>query len=364
MRRTRSGGGGAAPRPEETGIMKRARMQNELAKEKRVRAAWGLFGAVLSGGWIVLGGLAWILAGAKHVPAGIAIPVAFAFLTEFSFYLLLGFASLRESLAERFSRPVLAASLAGSALLPYAVYAFGTGRSGFPQALCFGVLAAAVAFWFIPRLTSPAMEGARNILFLLLLAAIVLSGVLRWIFPAPMPKLPLEVLGHITLLRTGMLAALLFGPAAATGIGFLPRGRDLAWGAVWFAAAAAAAVPLGWRWKELRLTGHAPGVWQSIGVFLGVFWVLALSEEFFFRGLLQQWLSRWTRSTPAGLILASLLFGSVHLGFRGHFPNWHFGILATILGLCCGAAFLQAGSIRASMITHALAVGAWRLFLT
>jgi len=38
-------------------------------------------------------------------------------------------------------------------------------------------------------------------------------------------------------------------------------------------------------------------------------------------------------------------------------------VLATLLGVCCGLAFRQARSIRASMVTHALAVTVWRVFL-
>ena len=70
-----------------------------------------------------------------------------------------------------------------------------------------------------------------------------------------------------------------------------------------------------------------------IGTFIGILWVTAISEEFIFRGLLQPWLERWTASPIAALIITSLLFGSVHLGFHGPFPNWRFSICAAILGL-------------------------------
>jgi membrane protease YdiL (CAAX protease family) len=90
-------------------------------------------------------------------------------------------------------------------------------------------------------------------------------------------------------------------------------------------------------------------------------WVVALAEEFFFRGLLQQWLTAWTRSEAAGLIAASLLFGSVHI-FKTPFPNWKFATLAALAGICYGLAFRRARSIRASMVTHALVVTTWKIF--
>jgi len=46
------------------------------------------------------------------------------------------------------------------------------------------------------------------------------------------------------------------------------------------------------------------------------------------------------------------------------FPNWRIAILAAVAGVFYGLAYRQARSIRASMVTHALTVTAWRLFFT
>jgi len=97
--------------------------------------------------------------------------------------------------------------------------------------------------------------------------------------------------------------------------------------------------------------------------FLGMLWVVALGEEFFFRGFLQQLLGRGLHSEMAGLLVASALFGLVHLPFRA-FPNWRMAALAAILGLFCGLAFLRTRSIRAAMVTHALVATTFRLFFT
>jgi membrane protease YdiL (CAAX protease family) len=63
--------------------------------------------------------------------------------------------------------------------------------------------------------------------------------------------------------------------------------------------------------------------------------VVGLSEEFFFRGMLQQLLTKRLKSTIAGLLLTSILFGLVHLPFRG-FPNWRFALLAALAGIFYG----------------------------
>ena len=51
----------------------------------------------------------------------------------------------------------------------------------------------------------------------------------------------------------------------------------------------------------------------------------------------------WTWSRTAALIITSILFGLIHLGFRG-FPNWRWALVASILGWCCGRARNQAGT--------------------
>ena len=100
-----------------------------------------------------------------------------------------------------------------------------------------------------------------------------------------------------------------------------------------------------------------------MATFFGTLWVLALGEEFFFRGLLQQWLAEWLHSEWAALLIASACFGSVHLWY-GSFPNWRFAVLAGVAGIFYGLAFRRARSIRASMVTHALTVTTWRIFFS
>jgi len=100
-----------------------------------------------------------------------------------------------------------------------------------------------------------------------------------------------------------------------------------------------------------------------IGTFVMFLWVVALAEEFFFRAFLQRLLARAWRSETAGLLAASTIFGLAHLPFR-HFPNWRFAIVAAVAGVFYGLAFLKAGSVRASMVTHALVVTTWRVFFT
>jgi uncharacterized protein len=113
--------------------------------------------------------------------------------------------------------------------------------------------------------------------------------------------------------------------------------------------------------KMVRLIHPAP-LWKTIGIFLAFLWVVALFEEFIFRGALLSWLEQ-RAPRAAALVLVSVLFGCAHLWFRG-FPNWRWALLAGVLGWFCGRARNQAGSIRAGVVTHALAVAAWRGFFS
>ena len=104
-----------------------------------------------------------------------------------------------------------------------------------------------------------------------------------------------------------------------------------------------------------------PNLALAIAEFFGILWVVALSEEFFFRGLLQQWLERWTGSSIGALIIASFFFGAAHLWVH-EFPNWRYSAVAATLGLFCGMAWRETRSIQASMVTHALAATIYRVF--
>ena len=104
---------------------------------------------------------------------------------------------------------------------------------------------------------------------------------------------------------------------------------------------------LGWTLGYLGAPEFRP--LAGIGMFFGSLWFVALSEEFFFRGLLQRWI---------GLPAASALFGLAHLGFR-EFPNWRHVAITVVLGVFCGLAYRRAGSIRAAMVTHSLVNAMW-----
>jgi membrane protease YdiL (CAAX protease family) len=198
--------------------------------------------------------------------------------------------------------------------------------------------------------------------FLVLMAAPVLFRVFQMLYADPYPKLDASILGTAMWTRTGIIAVLVIRRLEGVGFGFVPSKRDWLVGLrnyVFF-------VPIGLGLALLvgfiKLRPEPQNWALGLGTFLGIFFFVAASEEFFFRGFLQQLIERATQSQTTAIIIASVLFGLVHLGFRRQFPNWQFAVLAAVAGLFYGRAYVKTGSIRASMVTHALVVTTWRVF--
>lgn len=307
----------------------------------------GRFRAVVGVGWIVLALAAFLYAGLKAIPAQPAILISIAFLFEFPFYLSPAFPSAR------IRNPWL---LALSCVLPWLVYSAPLGLVDPLAALFLIGIALSVALWFVvlPR------TWWSDILFLALLTAITVVRPFDSIFLSPIPKLKLGTLGHLMLIRAGATAFLSFRADTPVEYRFLPTAREWITGLKWFAVALPVLAGALWALGLWRLRAD-PKPWTLLPTFLGIFWVVSLSEEFFFRGLLQQWLQNWTRSSIAALAGASILFGLVHLGFH-FFPNWTFMIAAGLLGAAAGLAFRETRTIQSGMVTHAIAATLYRVF--
>ena len=287
----------------------------------------------------------------QDIPGGLAAALLPALLIECALYLALAFPEVRDRL------PLSLTALSGAAV--YLLYSL---PGGVFRPLSLAALAAGgflAVYWFRwfgrSRLT--------DLLFLAVMAAPLAARFFPHLYAPPHENLRLDILGQLFWIRAGLTAVLRTRPQAGIGFGFWPRAREWRVGALVFAAAlpviAFASPALGfarfgppdWPWWKLSAVGA--------GTFCGILWVTALSEEFFFRGLLQQWLEEWTGSPRCALIGASLAFGSVHLGFR-QFPNWAFVALAALMGVAYGLAFRYGGGIRAAMVAHALTVATWK----
>jgi CAAX protease family protein len=298
----------------------------------------------------------------RGIPSSVVLAALPAFLLEATLFLTLGIESWRTRL-ERLRPAGVAALLVLAAIAPYcaASLAFGSFRW---QALGgVALLSGLVSFWYVVLPKKPAAD----LLLLALMAAVVLAKVFATLYVRPDPRLPLEILGTAMWIRTGAFALLSVRRVQGVGFGFWPSLREWKIGALFFLMMLPVVAALAW-WIGFGKFHPPAASWirtPAVVVlnFFGALWVVSLAEEFFFRGLLQQWLTGWLRNEWTGLIVTSLLFGAVHLP-RGSFPNWRFALLAAVAGVFYGLAFRQASSIRASMVTHALTVTTMKVFFS
>lgn len=269
--------------------------------------------------------------------------VAAAILAEAAMYASMA----REAWRRRWQRRMLVAA----APLSCALYHVALPQSSLPGVLALGGMAAlfvTASRWVARRRHGWAYVAA-------MAAAPLLFKAFRPFYP-PAGELRMEFLGQLMWIRTTVITVLRDLEPESAGFGFWPEARQwktgfryfvlllpVAFGLAWATGFARPALP-----EEPLLMAAA----RAVATFFGILWVVALSEEFFFRGILQPRIGLWA---------ASALFGLAHLGFR-EFPNWRFAIVAGAAGVFYGLACRAGGGIRASMVTHALTVAAWRTF--
>ena len=246
--------------------------------------------------------------------------------------------------------------LAASALLPYLVACLGAVQFTWIGLAQVAALPLMLGLWFrvLPR------WSVVDIAFLGVVVAVKLGRFATPVYATRFPELELTVLGDLALLQIAVMVLMVERRIPESGYGFLPSRKDWRIGILNFCYFLPIGFGLGFALHAVKWSPtHEP--WKPALQFFGWLFVLALAEEFFFRGVLQRWFEDWTRSPQLALAMTSLLFGGVHLWYR-HFPNWKWVIIAGVMGWFCGRARNQAGSIRAAMVTHALVVTAQKAF--
>jgi membrane protease YdiL (CAAX protease family) len=321
---------------------------------KPIRYFW----ITLVAGWALLATAAVVYAHLKSIPATMAVPLALAFLAEYPFYLLPGFTAARERFLAQ-GRGHAAWMLALSGVFPWLVYALGTHHFNVPALIVMISIALIMSYWFVVFPAHPVTD----LLYLAIFAAIILLKIFPRIYPDPMPNVDMSAVGHVTLVRLLACSFVALRGGGDAEYRFMANGREWLGGLKRVGVVMPATVAAYWALGLVKLRPHPLNAGLAIGTFLGILWVVCISEEFIFRGLLQPWITQWTSSAAMGIVISALLFGSVHLGFHGAFPNWRWSIVAAILGIFLARARRQTGGIQAGMVAHALVVTVWKTFL-
>jgi hypothetical protein len=122
------------------------------------------------------------------------------------------------------------------------------------------------------------------------------------------------------------------------------------------------AIALGLAIGFLHWHGNVNRPWVLPGIWLYTYLLIALPEEIFFRGWMQNLFERRIGRT-ASVVVTAILFGLSHFNKRATHFNWRYVLLAAIAGIFYGRAWRSERRIAASSITHACIDTLWGALL-
>jgi membrane protease YdiL (CAAX protease family) len=286
---------------------------------------------------------------------GASLPYAYA-----SFALLLaplwlfGFGAgewLRAAIRAPLPR-ILAASLLG---LPYLVLALPAHTLQGPTAIVMFLFPVVLAaFLELPGL--PPKMVWRDAVVLAVLAATYMLGLLSGAWPyGQLAALPKLYVADVALYLYVVVRRL-----EGVGYSFLPRLDALLIGLREWAFFLPIGIGLGLGIGFIRFHPRLLSVWSVVIAVLATVLFVAIPEELFFRGILQNLLETRVGRRIA-LIMTSILFGLAHFN-KGASFNWRYVLLAAIAGVFYGRAWRQRRQLLASVITHTAVDVAWSLW--
>lgn len=243
--------------------------------------------------------------------------------------------------------------------LPYAMTAQAFGIFNWGWLTIYALLPVAVAFLLEQARTE---DGGRqgNWRDFAVLLALGLAVDLRWLEPA-WPT-GLAALGKILLLDAGIFGFLVVRRLDGVGFDLRLTWKDVRRGLLEYLLYAIIAVPLGLWLGFLHLHAVVPSPLRVIGAFVFTFVFIAIPEELFFRGWLQNLLER-RLGRIFSLLLTAILFGLSHWNKRAVHFNWRYVLMASIAGIFYGRAWAAQRRVGASALTHASVDTTWSIWL-
>ena len=271
-------------------------------------------------------------------------------------WLLPAFLHLRERARARFAG--LRGALVAWALLltPYCLYSLGTGDfSVLALARLAGMSCGPILIFAVFPVRSPRKLAWQDAVALVWLATPVLA---RWLSGLWNVPVNLDFMARLYVVVVGAWSYLIF--RGTEGAGYEARfsvgiARAAVVNLVLFSVIG---IPLGLAMHFIAWSPHWQGAWQFFFDCVTIFVFIAVPEELFFRGLLQNLLEGSFGSRHGAQAVASVLFGFMHI-LHG-FPNWRYVLMASIAGWFYGSAWRSTRSLVASGVSHALVDAIWR----
>ncbi len=272
-----------------------------------------------------------------------------------------GFAISRRWLSRRVQGPAGACGSVTLFLLPYLIYSAGTGDFRWWS---FARLAAFAALPFGLFAGLPVQRADRmnwqDALVLVWILTPVLFGKIGGIWNVPMN---LDFLSRVYLTAVGSWSFLVIRGLSDSGYDLRFSRAILRDALISLVCFSLVAIPLGLALRFIAWNPHWRGALAFASDYLTIFLFIAVAEELFFRGLLQNLLEGSLHSRAWAQAVASVLFGLSHIR-HAPAPNWRYVVLATVAGWFYGWAYRKHRSLMASATTHAAVDAMWRTWLT
>lgn len=248
-----------------------------------------------------------------------------------------------------------------SLVIPYLVFTVPRAEFRAVYAILFITVPIVLAALFIASPPKDHGFTPQDAIALIIVGAPIEFGLLRDAFPHP----GLSVLPKFLLMDALLYAYLVVRRLPGIGYDLRLRLRDFGIGLREWTFFAPIAILLGLVIGFIKFHAYMPEADRIVESWLITFFFVALPEEFFFRGLLQNLLERRLGSSRLALVLASVIFGLSHFNKRnplGAVFNWKYVLLAGIAGLFYGRAWLDRRRLGSSAITHATVDVVWGLW--
>ncbi|HSY69429.1 MAG TPA: CPBP family intramembrane glutamic endopeptidase [Edaphobacter sp.] len=273
-------------------------------------------------------------------------------------FLFAAFWPLSDQAAERV--PVVVRIVRPAVLcVPYAIVAVSYGQFRWSWFALYLLLPVAISFLlYRASVADPAQRGDwRDFLVLVVLG---LAVDLRWFEPAWPPHL--AVFNKMLLLDAGIYGFLAVRRLEGAGFDLRLRLADLRIGLRELGLYAPIAIALGLGLGFLHFHAYVPTASHVVLGWVFTFFFIAVPEELFFRGWMQNLLERRIGRHRA-LLTTAALFGLSHFNKRAVHFNWRYVVLAALAGIFYGRAWRQERRVGASAITHASVDTLWSLWL-
>jgi uncharacterized protein len=295
------------------------------------------------------------------IPLSSAASIYCCFLVLLFYLLAPAMHAGRTLLAKVIERRYKSIIVLGLLVVPYLVYALGT-RDFHWSALgqIFGIAAPVIGVYSGFPVRDRTKFNWQDMFAAIWMVSVVLFHLFKGIWNVPVH---FDFMARLFMVSLGVFCwtYIRVVPCLEYRLVFSPKALLAA--ATNFAFFAAIAIPLG---LVLRFTSWNPrwhGVLDFALAYIQILLFVAVLEELFFRGFLQNLLENSFRAWWLGQLIASCIFGLFHI-LHSPFPNWRYVIMASIAGWFYGSSYRSGGTLLSSALLHTAVDTVWRTFFT